>query len=54
MKVVEEARLEQAKIEDAALGAGESYASKASKTKVDHYYPFALYICAGWEDRAKN
>ena len=49
MKVVEES-LEQAKIEDA--GAGESYASKASKTKVDHYYPFALYICAGWEDRA--
>ena len=54
VKVVEEARLEQAKIEDAALcaGAGESYASKASKTKADHYYPFALYICAGWEDRA--
>ena len=30
----------------------ESYASKASKTKTDHYYPFALYICAGWDDRA--
>ena len=54
VKVVEEARLEQAKIENAALcaGAGESYASKASKTKADHYYPFALHICAGWEDRA--
>ena len=52
-KVVEES-LEQAKIEDAALcaGAGQSYASKASKTKANHYYPFALYICAGWEDRA--
>ena len=49
VKVVEES-LEQAKIEDA--GAGESYASKASKTKANHYYPFALYICAGWEDRA--
>ena len=47
-KVVKEACLEEAKFENA--GAGESYASKGRIASV--VYPYALYICAGFEDRA--
>ena len=47
-KVVKEVGLEEAKLENAE--AGESYASKARKSRVE--YPFALFICAGLEERA--
>jgi hypothetical protein len=46
-KVVKEACLEEAKLESAA--AGGSYASKARKSRVN--YPFALFICAGLDNR---
>ena len=47
-KVVKEACLEEVKVENAV--AGESYVSKARKTRVG--YPFVLYICAaGLEER---
>ena len=45
-KVVNEVSLEEEKLDNA--GAGESYASKAKKAKLD--YPFALYLCAGLEE----
>ena len=47
-KVVNDVSLEEEKLDNA--GAGESYASKAKKAKMD--YPFALYVCAGVEERA--
>ena len=47
-KVVSDVSLEEEKQDNA--GAGISYASKAKKPKLD--YPFALYVCAGSEERA--
>ena len=47
-KVVKEVGLEEANLENAE--AGESYASKARKARVD--YPFALFIFTGLEERA--